>query len=64
MKRSETSKPNAEQPKGPLIPGSPLYHLLDRVARAVAKRLLAQSESTDGSPCDSRANDLNSATDD
>lgn len=47
MKRSTTSKPNTDQPKGPLIPGSPLYHLLDRVARAVAKRLLAQSESTD-----------------
>lgn len=63
MKRSTSPKPNTDQAKGPMIPGSPLYHLLDRVARAVAKRLLAQSESSDGSPPKPRVTDLSSATD-
>lgn len=65
MKRSTpTPKPNADQPTGPLIPGSPLFHLLERVARAVAKRLLEQSKLTDGSPPKSRVNERTSTTED
>lgn len=64
MKRTTTrSKPDANQLTGPLVPGSPLFHLLERVARAVAKRLLEQSEPTEGSPPKSQLNDLTSTAD-
>ena len=47
MKRSIVSKSNGDAATGPVIPGSPLYLILNRVARAVAKRLLAKAEPAD-----------------
>jgi len=40
-KKSESKK--TEQ-RGPVLPGSTLYYLLQRVARSVAQRLAAQGE--------------------